>query len=720
LIRKDESLIPNQESLIFESSNRWILGPIPRSGDQGLGIGLESVSSPVPLLTLDSVSLAYGHLPLFESADLRIEPGERLALIGRNGSGKSSLLKAINGEVPPDTGTIWRAPALRTSRLDQDVSASARHKGRPGSGEISPKPAGEGGPAARARSVFDEVADGLGTLGELVAAYHRAAVDVAQRADARALATLGDLQHQLEERDGWRLEQKVEMVVSRLALPADRPMHELSGGWQRRALLGKVLVSEPDLLLLDEPTNHLDVEAIAWLEEYLRTFPGALLFVTHDRAFLSALATRIVELDRGRLTSWPGSYDAYVEKKAAAMHAEMLELARLDKKLEKEEAWLRRGVKARRTRNEGRVRDLIKLREQRAAYRAEGGTVRMAVDAADATGKVVFEARHVSKSFGGTPVVRDYSQRIMRGDRVGLIGPNGSGKTTLLRLLVGELQPDEGEIRRGTRLEIAYFDQQREQLDPERTVADTVADGNDTLVINGERRHVIGYLAGFLFPRERAVSPVRLLSGGERNRLMLARLFARPANVLVLDEPTNDLDIETLELLEELVGEFDGTVLLVSHDRAFLDAVVTSTLAFEGDGSVTEYVGGYADYLRQRPRRDPRSGMRDAGSGIRDAGSGMRDPTCEHRQAESAARKPETRSGGSRKLSFNERRELESLPSRIEALEAEQTRLQAEVASPDFYKESRDHIERVLARIDALGPELEAAIARWVKLEERA
>jgi ATP-binding cassette subfamily F protein uup len=651
----------------------------------------------VPLLTLDGVSLAYGHLPLFESADLRIEPGERIALIGRNGSGKSSLLRVVNGEIAPDTGTIWRTPGLRTARLAQDLPASARSTGNPRSGD----------------SVFDEVADGLGALGDLVAAYHHAALEVSRGHDARALARLGDLQHQLEERDGWRLEQKVEIVVSRLALPAERPMHELSGGWRRRALLGKALVSEPDLLLLDEPTNHLDIDAIGWLEEYLRMFPGALLFVTHDRAFLSALATRIVELDRGRLTSWPGSYDAYVDKKAAAMHAETLELARLDKKLEKEEAWLRQGVKARRTRNEGRVRDLIKLRERRAAYRAEGGTVRMAVDAADATGKVVFEARHVSKSFGGTPIVRDYSQRIMRGDRVGLIGPNGSGKTTLLRLLVGELQPDEGEIRRGTRLEIAYFDQQREQLDPERTVADTVADGNDTLVINGERRHVIGYLANFLFPRERAVSPVKLLSGGERNRLMLARLFARPANVLVLDEPTNDLDIETLELLEELVGEFDGTVLLVSHDRAFLDAVVTSTLAFEGQGRVADYVGGYADYLRQRPGRDPRSGMQDPGSAVRD-------PAFENRQAESAARKPEARSGASRKLSFNERREFESLPSRIEALEAEQTRLQAEAASPDFYLESRDHIERVLARIDALGPELEAAIARWVELEERA
>ena len=672
----------------------------------------------MPLVTLDGVSLAYGHLPLFESADLRIDPGERIALIGRNGSGKSSLLKIVNGDIPPDSGTIWRAPGLRSARLEQDVPASARLTRRPS--EESPKPDGDAEPTSGGGSVFDEVADGLGALGELVAAYHHAASAVSLQQNDRALERLGQLQHQLEERDGWRLEQKVEMIVSRLSLPGERPMRELSGGWRRRALLGKALVSAPDLLLLDEPTNHLDIDAIQWLEDYLRTFPGALFFVTHDRSFLSALATRIVELDRGRLTSWPGSaaagsvsaYAMYLEKKAAALNAEALELARLDKKLEKEEAWLRQGVKARRTRNEGRVRDLIKLRERRAAYRAEGGAVRMAVDAGDTTGKLVFEARHVSKSFGGTAIIRNYSQRIMRGDRVGLIGPNGSGKTTLLRLLVGGLEPDEGEIRRGTRLLVAYFDQQREQLDPDRSVAETINDGNDTVIVNGEPRHVMGYLADFLFPRERAVSPVRLLSGGERNRLMLARLFARPANVLVLDEPTNDLDIETLELLEELVGNFEGTVLLVSHDRAFLDAVVTSTLAFEGGGRVVEYVGAYEDYLRQKPGGSG-SGMRDAGAVERNARSALRNP-------ESAVADPSRSADRStRKLSYNERREVEALPARIEALEAEQARLQAEAASPDFYKQSRAHIEGVLARIEALSPELDAAVARWLELEER-
>jgi ABC transport system ATP-binding/permease protein len=649
----------------------------------------------LPVITLDSVALAYGHLPLFEAADLRIEPGERIALIGRNGTGKSSLLKVISGEIPPDAGTVWRSPGVRIARLEQDV---------PGSGE---------------RSVFDEVASGLGELGAIVATYHHAAVRVAENAeDPAALAQLGEAQHELEERDGWRLEQKVETVVSRLALPADRPMRELSGGWRRRALLGKALVSDPDLLLLDEPTNHLDIDAIRWLEDYLRGFGGALLFVTHDRAFLAALATRIIELDRGRLTSWPGSYPQYLEKKADALNAEAAELGRLDKKLEKEEAWLRQGVKARRTRNEGRVKDLMALRQQRAEYRAQAGNVRMSVDASESTGRLVFHADHVSKALGGSTIIRDYSQRILRGDRVGLIGPNGSGKTTLLRMLVGETQPDSGDVRQGARLQIAYYDQQREQLDPELTVADTVNGGNDTVIANGEPRHVIGYLADFLFPRERAQSPVKLLSGGERNRLMLARLFARPANVLVLDEPTNDLDIETLELLEELIGGFDGTVLLVSHDRTFLDNIVTSTLAFDGRGGVTEYVGGYEDYLRQA--RDSPAFARGAirasygeasPKPLRGAGGGL--------GARDSGPQTEEKTRTPKKLSFKEKKEFESLPAHIAALEAEQGRLQRESASPGFYKEGAAHIKGVLARIDAIAKELETALARWIELDER-
>ena len=570
----------------------------------------------MPLLTLTGVSLAFGHLPLVSSADLRIDPGERVALIGRNGAGKSSLLRVIAGEIPPDAGTIWREPGLRTSRLAQDV------------------------PAEGNAIVFDEVAAGLGELGAVVSRYHEAAVRVSGTGDSADIDRLGALQHELEERDGWRLEQKVEMVISRLSLPADRRLSDLSGGWRRRVLLGRALVSEPHLLLLDEPTNHLDIAAIQWLEDYLRNSSSALLFVTHDRAFLSSLATRIVEIDRGTLVSWPGRYSEYLEKKDAAIEQEARDLERLDKKLQKEEAWLRRGVKARRTRDEGRVRDLMALRAQRAAHRDQLGTVRLAIDDSDASGRLVFHADHVSKSLGGAPIVCDYSQRIMRGDRVGLIGPNGSGKTTLLRLLVGEIEPDSGRVVRGARVQVAYFDQQREQLDPDLTVADSVADGNTTVTVNGQPKHVMGYLAEFLFPRERAVSPVRTLSGGERNRLLLARLFAKPANVLILDEPTNDLDLETLDLLEDAIAGFDGTVLLVSHDRAFLDNVVTSTLALEVGTKPIEYVGGWADYVRQSGG----SGAREVGrSGARELGGSGR--AVRDRRARESEREPSAAAG---------------------------------------------------------------------------
>ena len=658
----------------------------------------------MPLLTLDRISLSFGHLPLFEDASLRVEAGERICLIGRNGTGKSSLLKVISGEAPPDGGSIWRTPGLRVSRLDQDV------------------------PGAADRTVFEEVAAGLGELGSLVARYHQAAMQVADT--DKGLGRLGELQHELEERDGWRLEQRVETVVSRLSLPADQSLGELSGGWRRRTLLGKALVSAPDLLLLDEPTNHLDIDAIRWLEDYLREFSGALLFVTHDRAFLAALATRIIDLDRGTLTSWPGSYASYLEKKAASDDADARALARLDKKLEKEEAWLRQGVKARRTRNEGRVRALVALRAERAAERASSGHVRLAVDATNASGRLVFAAEHVSKSFGSIPVVRDYTQRILRGDRIGLVGPNGSGKTTLLKLLVGELEPDAGTIERGARVEIAYFDQQRDELDPERSVADSVSDGNDMVEIGGQPRHIIGYLADFLFPRERAVSPVKSLSGGERNRLMLARLFARAANVLVMDEPTNDLDIETLELLEELIADFPGTVLLVSHDRTFLDNIVTSTLAFEGEGRVVESVGGWADYLKQGQRSADLPPSRRASADRRSLGEGgqirandsdprARDDRGVTGRATKVARSA-ARSAAPRKLSFNEQRDFDSLPARIEALEEEERRLRAESESGEFYKAGADHIRAVLARLEQNAAEHEAALARWLELEERS
>jgi ATP-binding cassette subfamily F protein uup len=595
----------------------------------------------MPLLTLENVSHAYGYLPLLDNVQLRVEAGERLALIGRNGTGKSTLLSIVSGELVPDSGTVWRAPGTRVARLVQDV------------------------PLESGRTVREEVTAGLR--------------EVAHDADAEAAY-------------------KVDVILSRLELPGERKVNELSGGWRRRVLLGRALVAEPDLLLLDEPTNHLDVDAIQWLERYLASFGGALLFVTHDRAFLKRLATRIIELDRGRLTSWPGSYETYLERKDAALDAEARDLARLDKKLAEEEAWLRRGIKARRTRNEGRVRALMALRAERASRRQQAGQVRMTLDRGDAGGRLVFEAENVSKAFGERQVVRDFSTRILRGDRIGLLGPNGSGKTTLLRLLTGELAPDSGEVRRGARVSIAYFDQQRQQLDPERTVVESVTDG-DTVVINGQPKHVLGYLADFLFPRERALSPVKALSGGERNRLLLARLFTQPANVLVLDEPTNDLDIETLELLEELLDTFDGTVLLVTHDREFLDNVVTSTFAFEGDGRVTEYVGGWQDYLRQAPQP-------------------AAVPDKPRRAATPNPAAPRPDSGARRKKTFREEREYAALPARIESLEDEQKRLQEEAAGPEFYRAGAEHIQAVLARIEDIHRELEESLARWVELEE--
>ena len=712
----------------------------------------------MPILHLQQGSLAFGHLPLFADADLRVDPGERIALIGRNGSGKSSLLKAIAGDIPLDGGTIWRAPGLKVARLEQEASASARWRTQSGRVE-----------SAADRSVFDEVAAGLGGVGEIVAAYHHAATELeAHPHDAGLLERLSELQQRLEREDGWSVEQRVELVIAKLGLPADRPVAELSGGWRRRTLLAKALVSDPDLLLLDEPTNHLDIDAIRWVEEFLRDFKGAVLFVTHDRAFLSNLATRIVDLDRGSLTSWPGSYAVYLEKKAAALETESRDLGRLDKKLAQEEVWLRQGVKARRTRNEGRVKALMALRAERAAHRSQAGASRMTVDTADATGKMVFEAKGVTKAYGDITVVRDYSQRILRGDRVGLIGPNGSGKTTLLRLLVMELEPDEGTVRHGTRLEIAYFDQQREQLDPECSVADTINHGNDTVIVNGQPKHVMGYLAEFLFPKERAQSPVKSLSGGERNRLLLARLFARPANVLVLDEPTNDLDIETLELLEELVSNFPGTVLLVSHDRVFLDRVVTSTLGFEGGGRVTEYVGGYEDYVRQRnagerqppppqriatpaapPPKPPKPGSKKASpkpprgsqnpgapraGGDRAAPRGGSDHAAPRGGSDHAAQRGPAaqpgpagqpgpsgqRGAGARKLSFKEQRELEGLPERIATLEAEQAALRDEAASGEFYKSGADRIKTVLARIDTVQQDLDTVLERWVALDSRS
>jgi ABC transport system ATP-binding/permease protein len=631
----------------------------------------------MPLVSLDHISIAYGHVPLLDDANLLVEPGERVCVIGRNGTGKSTLLQILSGDLAPDSGSVWRQPGIGVARLVQDVPLSAN------------------------RPVFDVVAEGLGNLGELVAAYHHAAVEVAEQGTDASLERLGTLQHELEERDGWRLEQRVETVLERLELNPEAIVDTLSGGWRRRVLLARALVAQPELLLLDEPTNHLDIEAMNWLEEFLKTYPGAVVFVTHDRVFLQNVATRIVEMDRGKLTSWPGDYATFLRRKEEWLASEAMQNDKFDKRLAEEEAWLRQGVKARRTRDEGRVKALMAMRKERAARRAQVGNVRLQAESAERSGQLVFEAIDISKSFGGKPVVSELSLRVIRRDRVGLIGPNGSGKTTLLRMLIGELEPDAGEVERGTNVQVAYYDQQREQLDPERTVFDTVGDGNDTVTVNGRTTHVHGYLRDFLFPPERAYSPVKALSGGERNRLLLARLFTRPANVLVLDEPTNDLDIETLELLESHLIEWPGTLLLVSHDRAFIDHVVTSTLVFEGGGRVQEYVGGYEDWLRQRA--EPQMAVQPPPD----------------RPARAPAAAPPAAVASRKKPSYREQQEFKQLPAKIEALEHEQERLNASVAAPDFYRQPAQAIADTLARLQALQHELQTAYTRWDELDAR-
>ena len=632
------------------------------------------------LVTLDQVSITFGSLPLLDRIGLQIEAGERVCLIGRNGSGKSTLLEIINGDLAPDSGSVWRQPGVQTARLVQDAALFAE------------------------RPVFDVVAEGLGGLSELVTSYHHTAVEVAEHATPSLLEKLGTLQHALEEQDGWRLEQRVELVLSRLSLPTEAIVDTLSGGWRRRVLLARALVSQPALLLLDEPTNHLDLEAITWLETFLENYPGAILFVTHDRAFLRRLATRIIELDRGALTSWPGDYETFQRKKEDWLANESLQQDKFDKRLAGEEVWLRQGVKARRTRNEGRVKALLAMRAERAARRELTGSVRIQVELADQSGRLVFEARNLSKSFDSKPVVLDFSARLMRGDRIGLIGPNGAGKTTLLRLLLGEIEPDSGEVLRGVNVQVAYYDQQREQLDPEQTVFESIGEGSEIITVNGKPRHVNGYLRDFLFPPDRARSPVKSLSGGERNRLLLARLFTRPANVLVLDEPTNDLDIETLEMLENRLVEFPGTLLLVSHDREFLDNAVTSTLVFEGDGRVQEYAGGYEDWLRQRPAAVPAALPRPR-SAETGAGSGTSAPL---------------RSGLKKKLSYHDQREFEQLPGRIGELEAEQESLNQSVAHPEFYKEQAQEIRRILARLNQVHDELLMLYKAWDDLDSRS
>jgi ATP-binding cassette subfamily F protein uup len=630
----------------------------------------------MPLLRLNNVSLAFGHRALLAGADLEVFRGERVCLVGRNGEGKSSLLRLVAGESQSDDGEVWVRPGTRIAKLDQDVDTVSK------------------------LSVFEIVAGGLPALAKLLSDYHHAAAELVSGAGEACVRRLAELQHELEAAGGWEVEQRVETVLSRLGLDGDASLDSLSGGWRRRALLARALVCQPDILLLDEPTNHLDIEAITWLEEFMLEYAGALLFVSHDRAFVNRLATRIVELDRGALSSWPGDYAQYLQRKQQQLETEARHHALFDKKLSQEEAWIRQGIKARRTRNEGRVRALEAMREQRRQRRERSGNVQLSLAQGQESGRMVFEAEHLVFAYGKTPVIDDLSLRIMRGDRVGIIGPNGAGKSTLIRLLLGQLAPCEGRVRRGTRVEVAYFDQQREQLDPDSSVMHNVADGNQYVTINGARRHVAGYLQDFLFSPERLQSPVSSLSGGERNRLLLARLFAQPANLLVMDEPTNDLDVETLELLEERVGEYPGTLVLVSHDRQFLDNVVTGTLAFEGQGRVREYVGGYTDWLRQRPEQ----------------------PAAKPDKPPPQTPASSTETGHSKrpaKLSYKEQRQLEGLPARIEELETEQASLTATVSGPDFYQQGKPQIQATLERMDALAAELEQCYQQWEALEAR-
>jgi len=632
----------------------------------------------MPLITLDQASLAYGHHPLLDHADLQLDPGERVGLIGRNGAGKSSLLKAIAGETKLDDGNIWRAPDVRIVYVPQEPVLDAAH------------------------TVFEAVSEGLGPLQQVLVDYHAVTHSMGEPgADIDALMTrMQTLQHELDSKDGWQTQAKVEAVLSRLSLDAEVRVSTLSGGWRKRVALGRALVAEPEVLLLDEPTNHLDLEAIEWLEELLLNFSGSVLFITHDRRFLDRLATRIIELDRGHLTEFIGNFTNYQLKKEELLAVEATHAAKFDKVLAQEEAWIRQGIKARRTRNEGRVRRLEKLRLERAARRERQGNVKLNLDSGERSGKLVAELENVSKSYGDKTLIRNFSTRILRGDRIGLLGPNGVGKTTLLKLILGELEPDGGTIKRGTSMNVAYFDQMREQLNEEATLADTISPGSDFVEIGNERKHVISYLEDFLFPPQRSRSPVKSLSGGERNRLLLARLFARPANVLVLDEPTNDLDIDTLELLEALLQDFPGTLFLVSHDRAFLENTVTQVIAFEGNGVLTEFGGGYDDWLRFNRQRELDS-KADKSSSAKPA----------------PAKQADTPKPG--KLSFKETRELEDLPNRIEALETEQADINTSLANPDIYRDSPDHAKALQLRLAALEEELAAMLERWETLESR-
>lgn len=623
------------------------------------------------LLRFDGIGLEFGDQVILRDAELSIEPGERICLIGRNGAGKSTTLKLITGGIEADRGEIIRKSDLIVSQLEQNL------------------------PEAMDMPVADVIRSGLAQIEQLLVDYEtRSKFEL----DKHGLRELEALHAKIDAHDGWHLDQRVETTITELNLPAEKSMNELSGGWRRRVALAKALVQNPDLLLLDEPTNHLDIATIKWLEDRIYGYPGAVLFITHDRAFLQRLATRIVEIDRGKLTSWPGDYDNFLNRKEKVLEDEATADARFDKKLDQEEVWVRQGIKARRTRNEGRVRTLEKMRSEREARIAKEGTARIHIEEAEQSGRKVIRARNISYSYGDEAVIQDFSIKIMRGDRIGLIGNNGVGKTTLLRLLLGELEPITGTIKRGTNLEIGYFDQLRQSLDLEKSVAYNVGEGRTYITLNGKDRHVVGYLKGFLFSPKRSMTPIKSLSGGERNRVILAKLFTRPANLLILDEPTNDLDIETLEVLEQKLCDYTGTLIVVSHDRQFLDNVVTSTVVFEEDGKVQEYVGGYSDWLRQGHNLAVTDSPIDA----------------EQKRREAAGRR---KNRNSFKLSYKDQRELDLLPAEIQRVEAHISDLQKIVAAPDFYAQDKDVVQQTLRELSETESRLEQHVDRWGELE---
>jgi len=625
----------------------------------------------MPLLHFDEVSLEFGELKILADASVSIEAGERICLIGRNGAGKSTTIKLITGEVEPDRGEIVRSAHLVVSQLAQNP------------------------PEAMDQLVSDVVRSGLASVQVLLDEYERQSK---LHLDKRGMLELEALHSKIDAHDGWHIDLRVASTITELSLPAGKKMSELSGGWRRRVALAKALVQKPDLLLLDEPTNHLDIATIQWLEDLIYAYPGTVLFITHDRAFLQRLATRIIEIDRGSLTSWPGDYDNFLIRKEKLLEDEVTANARFDKKLDQEEVWIRQGIKARRTRNEGRARALVEMRKLRARRIKQEGNARIHIEEADQSGRRVIRARNVHYRYDDKTLIENFSIKIMRGDRIGLIGNNGVGKTTLLRLLLEQLEPQSGTIKHGTNLEIGYFDQLRPNLELDKSVAHNVGDGRTYITVNGKDRHIIGYLTGFLFSPKRAITPVKSLSGGERNRVILAKLFTQPANLLVLDEPTNDLDIETLEVLEDRLCKYNGTLIVVSHDREFLDNVVTSTVVFENDGHLQDYVGGYSDWLQQ-------------GQVLAETDSPYGSKARKRKVAERRRRRPPT------KLSYKDQRELEQLPTRIAALEMSISGLQQTISMPEFYAQDNAVVQQTLRDLADTEAQLEASVERWGELE---